>query len=202
MNYTGPKVRLSRRFGVPLTPKAAKIMEKRGYPPGQHGRMAARFSKVSDYKRQLQEKQLLRAQYNIHERQLRNYYQKASSRVGNTPDNLIQLIETRLDAVVMRAGLARSIYAARQYVTHGHIEVNGKRVNIPSYNVEVGDVVSVKEKSLKMPCFTEALESTIAPPPYLDRDEAAMSVKLLYLPKRDEVPVICEMSLVIEFYSR
>ena len=202
MNYTGPKVRLSRRFGVALTPKAAKIMEKRGYPPGQHGRMATRFSKVSDFKRQLQEKQLLRAQYNIHERQLRNYYEKASSRVGNTPDNLIQLLETRLDSLVYRAGLARSIYAARQYVTHGHLEVNGKRVNIPSYNVEIGDVITVKEKSRKMPCFTEALETTIAPPAYLDRNEAEMSAKLLYLPKREEVPTVCEMSLVIEFYSR
>jgi small subunit ribosomal protein S4 len=104
--------------------------------------------------------------------------------------------------LVYRAGLARSIYAARQYVTHGHLEVNGKRVNIPSCNVEIGDVITVKEKSRKMPCCTEALETTIAPPAYLDRNEAEMSAKLLYRPKREEVPTICEMSLVIEFYSR
>ena len=202
MKYTGPKVRLSRQLGVAITPKAAKVMEKKDYPPGLHGKLQQRFRKMSDYKRQLLEKQKLRAQYNVHERQLRNYYKKASRKAGSTPDNLIQLLETRLDSVVLRGGLARTIYAARQYVSHGHITVNGKRVNIPSYNVEIGDVVEVREKSKKVPCFTEALEAGTAVPSYIKSDGEKMSVSLMSLPNRSDVPIICEMSLVIEFYSR
>ena len=202
MKYVGPKVRLSRQLGVPLTPKAARIMDKKAYPPGQHGRYKQFRRKESDYKKQLQEKQKLRYQYNIHERQLRNYFKKASSRTGNTVDILIQLLETRLDAVVFRAGLARTIYAARQYVSHGHITVNGNRVNIPSYNVALGDVVAVREKSQKIPCFTDAIETTGAPPEYIERSVEDMSAKLLALPDRADVPIIGEMSLVIEFYSR
>lgn len=202
MNYTGPKVRLSRAIGIPLTPKAAKVMERRPYPPGQHGRLQRFSRQESDYKRQLLEKQKLRLQYNVHERQMRNYFHKAARRYGNTGDNLVQLLETRLDAVVYRGGLARTIYAARQYVSHGHILVNGRQVNIPSFNVKIGDVVSVREKSRKIPCFAEAIESTVAPPPYLERSAEVMSVILRYLPQRSEVPVICEVSLVIEYYSR
>lgn len=202
MNYTGPKVKISRKLGIPLTPKAARVMEKKGYPPGQHGRMGQFRRKESDFKRQLMEKQRLRLQYNVHERQMRNYFKKASRRRGNTADNLIQLLETRLDAVVMRAGLARTIYAARQYVSHKHICVDGQVVNIPSYNVKVDSVVSVREKSRKLTMFADAMELIVAPPPYLERSKEEMSVKLLYLPQRDEVPVICETSLVIEFYSR
>ncbi len=202
MNYTGPKVRLSRAIGIPLTPKAAQVMTKRAYPPGQHGRYQQFKRTASDYKRQLLEKQRLRLQYNIHERQMRNYFRKAARRYGNTVDNLIQLLETRLDAMVYRAGLARTIYAARQYVSHGHIWVNGKPVDIPSYNIKADDVISVRPKSRHLACFPIAIESTVAPPPYLERSAADLSLKLLYLPQRAEVPVICEMSLVIEFYSR
>ncbi len=202
MKYNGPKVKVSRALGVPLTPKAAKIMEKKSYPPGQHGRIQRFKRKESDFKRQLVEKQRLRAQYNIHERQMRNYFRKASRQYGNTPDNLVQMLESRLDAVVYRAGLARTIYAARQYVSHGHIEVNGKRVNIASYAVKPNDVVAVRAKSQKIPCFTEALETTGEPPDYLTRNKKQMSTTLVYLPKREEVPVICEVSLVIEYYSR
>lgn len=203
MNYTGPKVKLSRRLGLALTPKAAQIMAKRPYPPGQHGRhQQFKDRNPSDYKRQLLEKQKLRLQYNIHERQMRNYFIKAFRRMGNTVDNLVQLLETRLDAVVLRAGLARTIYAARQYVTHGHILVNGRRVNLPAYRVKVDDVVSVKEKSRRLACFAEALASTAGTPPYLKTSKDEMSAQLLYLPPRYEVPVICEVSLVIEYYSR
>ena len=202
MNYTGPKVKLSRALGIPLTPKAAEVMEKKPYPPGQHGRYQQYRRKESDFKRQLMEKQRLRVQYNVHERQLSNYFKKASRQKGNTANNLIQMLETRLDAVVYRAGLARTMYAARQYVSHGHIQVNGQRVNIPSYGVKVGDVVAVKEKSRTIPCFAEALATTGAPPPYIVRSEANMSAELTYLPDRDEIPTICEMSLVIEYYSR
>lgn len=203
MNYTGPKVKLSRRLGIALTPKAAQIMEKRPYPPGQHGRhQQFKDRNPSDFKRQLLEKQKLQLQYNIHERQMRNYFINTSRRLGNTVDNLVQLLETRLDAVVLRTGLARTIYAARQYVTHGHILVNGQRVDLPAYRVKEDDVVSVKEKSRRLPCFADALASTAGTPPYLKTSKDEMSAQLLYLPPRYEVPVICEVSLVIEYYSR
>jgi small subunit ribosomal protein S4 len=132
---------------------------------------------------------------------MRNYFREATRMSGNTADNLIHLLETRLDAVVLRGGLAPTIYAARQYVSHGHIEVNGRRVNIPSYHVEVGDVVSVQDKSRTLEMFANAIESA-SPPPYLDLSEDEMAVRLLYLPEREEVPVIAELSQVIEFYSR
>ncbi len=201
MKYTGPKVKLSRSLGIPLTPKAAAAMERRPYGPGQHGREQQRRRQVSDYKRQLLEKQRLRAQYNIHERQMRNYFRKALRRPGNTADTLVQLLESRLDALVARGGLARTIYAARQYVSHGHILVNGERVSVPAYQVKPGDVISVKEKSRTMPAFVEAVESS-SPPAYLQLSEDDMSVKLLHAPVGEEVPIICDISQVIEFYSR
>ncbi len=113
MKYTRPKVKLSRQLGIPLTPKAIRFMERRSYPPGEHGETKRRSAKMSDYKRQLLEKQRLHAQYNIHERQLRNYVKKATNKKGNAAENLIQILETRLDSIVLRAGLARTIYAAR-----------------------------------------------------------------------------------------
>lgn len=198
--YTGPKVRVSRKFGVAFTPKAQKYMERKPNPPGQHGTKKRR-GKMSDYGKQLFEKQKLRYQYNIHERQMRSYYKKAIRKTGNRVDVLVQFLETRLDAVLLRAGLARSIYASRQYVTHGHVEVNGKRVNIPSYQVKVNDVVSIREKSRSIECFQEALRGS-APPAYLEVTKRNYSVKLLYLPTREEVPVVCEVPLVIEYYSR
>lgn len=201
MKYTGPKVKLSRSLGIPLTPKAAAAMERRPYGPGQHGREQQRRRQISDYKRQLLEKQRLRAQYNIHERQMRNYFRKALRRPGNTADTLVQLLESRLDALVARGGLARTIYAARQYVSHGHILVNGERVSVPAYQVKPGDVISVKEKSRTMPAFVEAVESS-SPPAYLQLSEDDMSVKLLHAPMGEEVPIICDISQVIEFYSR
>ncbi|MHB1294120.1 MAG: 30S ribosomal protein S4 [Anaerolineae bacterium] len=203
VKFTGSKVKRSRSLGIPLTPKAAEIMEKRPNPPGQHGggRTGRGRRQESDYKRQLLEKQRLKAQYNIPESQMRNYMQAAVRRHENTGDVLIQMLESRLDAVVMRGGLARTIYAARQYVSHGHILVNGRRVNIPSYRVRVGDVVSVAEKSRKMVVFEEAMEGA-HPPEYLDLLRDAMSVTLRYLPKREQVPVIAEIPSIIEFYSR
>jgi small subunit ribosomal protein S4 len=202
VNYTGPKVRRARALGIALTPKAAEIMERRNYPPGQHG-PAKRHqrSKMSDYKRQLLEKQRLRAQYNIHERQMRNYFRKAVRRAGNTADTLVQMLESRLDAIIYRGGLARTIYAARQYVTHRHVTVNGQLVNIPSYQVKEGDVVAIKVKSQTLPCFNDALQ-TANPPAYLSLVRDQYAVQLRYLPQRDEVPIICEMVQVIEFYAQ
>jgi small subunit ribosomal protein S4 len=202
VNFNGSKIKKSRALGIPLTPKAERYLNKRPYPPGQHGlQQQMRRRKMSPYKMQLMEKQKLRAQYNIHERQMRNYYAKAS-RMGDMSNTIVQLLEARLDAVVLRGGLARSIYGARQYVNHGHILVDGKKVDIPSYRVKPGQKISVKAKSQRMNCFQEALESATPPPPYIERDKKAFSVVFAYVPKREEVPVICEVPLVIEFYSR
>lgn len=200
MKYNGPKVRLSRKLGFAITPKARKIMDRKPHAPGQHGN-SRRRPKLSDYAKQLIEKQKLRVQYNVHERQMTNYMAKASRLTGNTGDLLVQLLESRLDSVVMRCGFARTIYAARQYVRHGHILVNGKKVDIPSYAVQPNDVIVVKEKSRKLECFQEAVRSSV-PPPYLEVSKADFSAKFLYLPPREEVPIVCEVPLVIEYYSR
>ncbi|MCC6457484.1 MAG: 30S ribosomal protein S4 [Caldilineaceae bacterium] len=201
MNKTGPKVKISRQLGVPLTPKAARVMEKKPHPPGEHGRAPNFRRKLSDYKRQLVEKQKLRAQYNIHEQQLRNYFDKAQHKKGNTGDNLVQMLEMRLDALVLRGGLARTIYAARQLVTHGHMLVNGQRVDVPGYTAKVGDVISVRPKSQQLPAIQEAMAEA-QPVPYLSLDRNAASVTVLAVPSREIIPVICDVPLVIEYYSR
>jgi len=203
MNTRGPKVRLSRQLGIRITPKAARAIERRPNPPGQHGGTKDRL-KGSDYKRHLLEKQRLRAQYNIQEKQMDNYVRIAAQRPGNPVDSLTQLLETRLDAVVYRAGLSRTIYAARQLIVHGHILVNGKKVNIPSQRLSANDLITVKEESQKLTPFVESAAEMIArvTVPYLERSKEEMSAKLLYAPKLSEVPLVCEIPLVIEFYSR
>ena len=204
MNQRASKVRLSRQLGIALTPKADKLMQRRPYPPGQHGEAKGRAGKASDYKRHLMEKQRLRAQYNIEEQQMGDYIRKAIQKKGNPVDNIIQMLETRLDAVVYRSGLARTIYAARQGIVHGHVLVNGKRVDIPSMRLRVNEVVSIKEASRRMQPFVQAAEDMVARPtlPYLERSKETMSARLVYLPKAEEVPVICEIPLVIEYYTR
>ncbi|MBL7999264.1 MAG: 30S ribosomal protein S4 [Candidatus Kapabacteria bacterium] len=200
MKYNGPKVKLSRKLGFGITPKARKYMDRKPYAPGQHGQ-AKKRAKVSDYGKQLLEKQRLRIQYNVHERQMTNYMAEAARRGGNTGENIIQILESRLDSLVFRAGLARTIFGARQCVRHGHIEVNGKRVNIPSYMVQPNDVIQVREKSRKHEMFQDAIR-TSGQMPYLEVSKSDLSVKYLYLPPREEVPVVCEVSLVVEYYSR
>jgi small subunit ribosomal protein S4 len=204
MNQRASKVRLSRQLGIALTPKADKLMQRRPYPPGQHGEAKGKAGKASDYKRHLMEKQRLRAQYNIEEQQMGDYIRQAIQKKGNPVDNIIQMLETRLDAVVYRSGLARTIYAARQSIVHGHVLVNGKGVDIPSMRLRVNEVVSVKEASRRMQPFVEAAEEMVARPalPYLERSKETMSARIVYLPKAEEVPVICEIPLVIEYYSR
>lgn len=203
MKYTGPKTRLARQLGVALTLKTARHLERRPYPPGQHGlKKSAGRQKITGYKLQLLEKQRLRAQYNVSERQLVNYFQHASLSSTNTGESLIQLLETRLDAVIYRGGLARSIYAARQYVRHGHVAVNGRRVTIPSYRVEPGDAVAIRESSRTIPCFVEAKDLALPVPPYLTRDVDTLTVRLTAVPRREDVPVICDVAQVIEYYSR
>jgi small subunit ribosomal protein S4 len=200
MKYNGPKVKLSRKLGFAMTPKARKYMDRKANAPGQHGASKKR-AKLSDYAKQLIEKQKLRLQYNVHERQMSNYMAKAARLVGNTGDLLVQQLESRLDSLVFRAGFARSMYAARQYVRHGHILVNGQRVDIPSYQVKPNDSFTVKEKSRKLECFQEAIRTSGAPP-YLEVSKADFTAKFLYQPPREEVPVVCEVPLVIEYYSR
>lgn len=196
-------MRLSRRLGVPLTPKAARIMQRRSNAPGQHGPNARLGRKMSDYKMQLLEKQKLRAQYHISERQMAALYARAIKMKGASDENLIQLLETRLDALVLRAGFASTIYAARQLVAHGHFLVNGHPVNIPSYRLRVGDVAQVRERSRKLALFTRQLEAI--PParvPYVQASRDDLSLRLIALPKREEVPVTCDVPRVIEYYSR
>ena len=139
MKTRGAKIRLSRQLGIPITLKAGRALDKPD-PPGQHGEAKARL-KASDYKRRLIEKQRLRVQYDIEEKQMSNYVKKAMQRPGNPVDSLIRLLETRLDAIVYRAGLARTIYQARQFISHGHILVNGKKVNVPSQRLRPNETV-------------------------------------------------------------
>lgn len=202
MKFIGPKVKLSRKLGIALTPKATKYMEKRPYPPGQHGVSKKSIIPKSEYGKQLLEKQRLRFQYNVSEKQMRNYYLKAARKKGITGELLVQSLELRLDSIVLRAGFARTIYASRQYVNHGHILVNGKRVDIPSYRVKVGDVISVKESSQKLAPIVEAMASVLPPVSYVERDWINMSATVAYLPNRSEIPVICEIDKIVEFYSR
>ena len=198
------KYKISRRLGASLWGDAKDPFNKRAYAPGQHG--AAKRKKTSDYGTQLREKQKLKGYYgNITERQFRKIYTEASRRRGDTGENLIGLLETRLDTVVYRMGIVQSVFAARQFVSHGHVRVNGKKVNIPSYNVEEGDVIEVREKSKQN---TKVLEMIQNPersvPEYIEFDKDKLSAKFIRVPKLAEVPyaTVMQPNFVIEFYSR
>ncbi|WP_021593646.1 30S ribosomal protein S4 [Actinomadura welshii] len=201
MNNPRPKVRISRALGIPLTPKSVKYFEARPYPPGVHGRAR---KQETDYKVRLREKQRLRAQYNIREAQLRNAFAKAAKAEGKTGEALLVDLERRLDALVLRAGFARTIYQARQFVVHRHVLVNGHRVDRPSYRLRPGDVITVAERSRSMVPFQVAAAGGHAEtvPPYLDVRHDALAAQLTRLPARSEIPVICDEQLVVEHYSR
>jgi small subunit ribosomal protein S4 len=201
MDRRTPVGKLSRRLGVALTSKASRIMEKKPYPPGMHGPEQRRGRTPSEFKRQLLEKQRLRAQYNIHEAHLQKYYKRAIRRMGNTPDLLVQELESRLDAVVLRAGFAKTIYQARQLVGHRHFTVNGKSVNIPSYQVRVDDVVGVRTQSRRIRAIVECFDSASSPD-YIEIDKTDMTARLTRLPVRSEVPIICDVPMVVMYYSR
>jgi small subunit ribosomal protein S4 len=198
MNFTGPKVKLSRALGISLTPKAQKYMERRPYGPGQHGQRKRR--RPSNYGTQLLEKQRLRCQYNVNERHLRKMLQKALMSKGRTGEVLVQLLEVRLDALVLRAGFARTIYQARQLVTHGHFQLNGSRATIPSQRLRAGDEFSVRQASRRIPVFSSEAGNTV--PPYLSVDSDNWKATLSYVPPRTEIPIICQEQLIVEFYSR
>jgi small subunit ribosomal protein S4 len=203
VNRTRSKVRLSRALGIPLTPKAARHLERRLYPPGQHGR---RRRTGSDYRARLLEKQRLRAQYNLSEAQLRLAMARARAvrSSQNTGESLLVDLETRLDALVLRVGFARTIYQARQAVSHGHVTVNGRRVDRPSFRVSPGDVIEVAAASKTKAPFLVAASGQHAAtvPAYLDVDIQARTARLVRLPLRAEIPVVCDERLVVEFYSR
>ncbi|MBX6768373.1 MAG: 30S ribosomal protein S4 [Actinomadura rubrobrunea] len=201
MNNPRPKIKLSRALGIPLTPKSTGYFEARPYPPGQHGRGR---KQESDYKLRLREKQRLRAQYNLREAQLRNAFARAAKAAGKTGEALIVDLERRLDALVLRAGFARTIYQARQFVVHRHVLVNGRRVDRPSFRVRPGDVISIAERSRRMAPFVEAAAGAHAAeaPPYLEVRRDALVARLTRLPERAEIPVICDEQLVVEHYSR
>ncbi|MEV4726390.1 30S ribosomal protein S4 [Micromonospora humida] len=202
MNHPRPKARLSRALGIPLTRKCVRYFERRPYPPGVHGRNRR---KTSDYQVRLLEKQRLRQQYNVSEAQLRRTFDEAARGVGKTGESLVALLERRLDALVLRAGLARSIYQARQLVGHGHFTVDGRKVDRPSYRLRPGQVVAVRERSRTLPPFQLAAAGAHAddrPRPYLSVELTGLRATLLREPARHEVPVICDEQLVVEFYSR
>ncbi|HIW98950.1 MAG TPA: 30S ribosomal protein S4 [Candidatus Nesterenkonia stercoripullorum] len=198
-------VKASRALGIALTPKAQKYLDRRPYGPGQHGR--TRRKADSDYAVRLREKQRLRAQYGIREAQMIRYFEEAKRRDGLTGQILIELLESRLDAVVLRAGFARTIAQARQFVVHRHILVNGKRVDRPSFRVKPGQMVHVHERSESFEPFQIAAAGTHqdvlpAVPGYLTVEIEKLQATLSRAPKREEVPVTCEEQLVVEYYAR
>ncbi|HEY9365328.1 MAG TPA: 30S ribosomal protein S4, partial [Agromyces sp.] len=198
------KTRLSRALGVALTPKAARYMEKRPYAPGEHGR--TKRKQDSDYAVRLREKQRLRAQYGIREKQLKIAYVEAKRTDGLTGENLVELLEMRLDAIVLRAGFARTISQARQFVVHRHILVDGQLVDRPSFRVKPGQLVHVKARSEGTEPFQVAAAGghvDVLPklPAYLEVELDKLQVKLVRRPKRAEVPVTCDVQLVVEYYA-
>ncbi len=204
-SYHGPKARVQRRFGEVLIPRAKyqKIVEKRGFPPGDHGKEKAfRSGRRSDYGLQLSEKQKLSFIFNIREGQMRRYFLRARRQTGNTGENLLRLLERRLDNVVYRAGFAATIWAARQIVKHGHILVDGKRVDLPSFQVNPGMVISVKESMRTNVHVLEAMDSVANNLPYLLVTKAAFSATFMNLPERADIPVPIKEQLIVEYYTR
>ncbi|HUZ12926.1 MAG TPA: 30S ribosomal protein S4 [Caulobacteraceae bacterium] len=197
------KYKIDRRMGENLWGRPKSPINARSYGPGQHGQR--RKSKVSDFGLQLRAKQKLKGYYgNLTEKQFSRIYAEADRRKGNTSENLIALLESRLDATVYRAKFVPTPFAARQFVNHGHVMVNGRRVNIPSYRLKVGDLVQVRERSRNMALVLEAMQLAERDvPDYVEVDPKAMSAKLTRLPELAEVPypVKMEPNLVVEFYS-
>lgn len=197
------KYKISRRLGENLWGRAKDPVNRRAYGPGQHGNAR---KKLTDFGTQLRAKQKLKAYYgSITEKQFRKVYQEATRQKGDTSENLVGLLESRLDAVIYRMCVVPTVFAARQLVNHGHVRVNGKRVNIPSYRVKEGDVIELKEKSKQMPLVLEALQSPERDvPEYIDMDTKAVKAVFMRRPKFMEIPypVQMEPNLVVEFYSR
>jgi small subunit ribosomal protein S4 len=199
--YTGPRTRLSRRFGVPLF-GPDKYLERRNYGPGVHGPKSRR--KHTDYGLGLIEKQKLRYFYGLMERQFRGVYERALRRRGVTGEQMLQILETRLDNVVYHLGFAITRAAARQMVSHGHIKVNGRKVNVPSYALKVNDVIDVREHNVSRQLATKNLELSTSKvvPDWLSLNKDAFKGTVLRVPTRDEIRPIANEQAVVEFYSR
>ncbi len=198
--YIGPKSKIARKFREPIF-GPDKSFEKRNYPPGQHGQSKKR-TKQSEYAVQLQEKQKVKYTYGILERQFAKIFDRASRKEGITGENLLKLIESRLDNVVFRLGIAPSRAGARQLVSHRHITVNGNVVNIPSYTLRAGDVVAVREKSKSLEAVTESLKGRMARHSWLEWDNAKMEGKFLNPPAREEITENIKEQLIVELYSK
>ncbi|HDD45323.1 MAG TPA: 30S ribosomal protein S4 [Candidatus Desulfofervidus auxilii] len=205
--YTGPVCRLCRREGVKLFLKGERCytdkcaLERRPYPPGQHGQMRI---KKTDYGILLREKQKLKRIYGILEKQFHRYFEEAVRLKGITGENLLMLLERRLDNVVYRMGFANSRRQARQLVRHGHVLVNDEKVDIPSYLVEVGDIIKIREKSKDIPFIKEALEAVArrGVPSWLEVDKERLEGRVKALPTRDEIAIPVQEQLIVEFYSK
>ena len=199
--YTGPRVRISRRFGLPIF-GASKYLERRNYGPGVHGPKSRR--KHTEYGLGLLEKQKLRYYYGLMERQFRGVYEKALRRRGVTGEQMLQILETRLDNVVYHLGLATTRAAARQMVCHGHVTVNGRKVNVPSYALRVNDAVGVKNNNVSRQLATKNLElsTSRAVPDWLSLTKEEFKGLVMRVPTRDEINPIANEQAVVEFYSR
>ena len=198
--YTGPKSKISRKYGEPIFGDT-KALEKKPHPPGQHGR--GRRRKKSEYAVQLAEKQKAKFLYGILERQFRNMFEKASRKEGITGENLLQLLEARLDNVDYRLGVAPTRRSARQFVTHKHITVNGNVVNIPSFTVKEGDLVGVRERSKSLVAISESVsQKTSNKYKWLEWDDKSLSGKLITYPDRESIPENINEQLIVELYSK
>lgn len=198
--YTGPKSRIARKFGEPIF-GADKVLSKKNYPPGQHGN--SRRKKTSEYGIQLREKQKAKYTYGVLEKQFRIMFDKASRSKGITGEVLLQLLEVRLDNLVFRLGLAPTRDAARQLVSHRHIVVDGKVVNIPSYSVKPGQVIGVREKAKSLEIITDALAGfNHSKYPWIEWDQTTLSGKLLHTPERADIPENITEQLIVELYSK
>ena len=200
MDKIGPRHRMCRRVGAAVCGRPNCPSNKRPYPPGQHGRGRKR---ISEYQVRLLEKQKLRAIYGIGERQMRVYYDRASRKTGVTGEELIRQLETRLDTVTLRLGFALTTRQARQLVSHGHVLVDGKRIDVPSSQVRPGQTIEISDKAKNFVAVREAMEITPDPPVYLYRNKDQVQGTLSHLPERAEVPLPVEIEerLIIEYYS-
>jgi len=198
--YTGPRSKIARKFGEPIF-GADKALERKNYPPGQHG-LAKKRTKISEYGRQLMEKQKVKYIYGLLERQFKNLFVKASHLPGITGDNLLKLLESRLDNVVYRMGLAPTRAAARQLVSHKHITVNGKVVNIPSYLLKPGDIVGVREKSKSLEVIVNSLATHSSNYPWISFDRQSMTGTFIHRPERNQIPENIKEQLIVELYSK
>ena len=199
--YTGPRVRISRRFGVPIF-GPTKYLERRNYGPGVHGPKSRR--KTTEYGEGLIEKQKLRYYYGLMERQFRGVYEKALRRRGVTGEQMLQILETRLDNIVFHLGFGNTRAAARQMVSHGHVTVNGRKASIPSYAVKVNDVVSIKNNTFWRQLATKGLEVSVSRsvPDWLSLNKEELKGTVMRIPTRDEIQPIANEQAVVEFYSR